>query len=544
MSLYKELYGSNNWNGTAVAFILLMGAIGAITPVALGVDRPNPLGSIKSTCQRKGRYLPLNNNSTDRTNIDIVKNNIDVHNMEDVENDLTFDTTSESESKTGNSCLLQSNLQSRESINQSIAECEINRNKDIYSLSADTSLFLLISGAISIVSLILFLVTWSVMPSIGMLGLFFASWQCISAIILTQLAQYLTTVTVTLTNYNQIHSIKQQESKSWGGAENIIVEDVTHNQLNPFYSKIMKCQESDFHNNSDIQIKSHINIYDNDDDNNDNINVHIVGVRGVGGNIISSSLSLCKEIYKDGIKDEMIVTNSGNGHNNMTEVTDVCIKNCEKKINLHTKNELLKKNSFSSDKCKDDDYPTSRGIHTVLESDGTLGPESINNGMTEDLRKTNEMDSERNRNSMMFELKGDFDDNNENENKNEDEDDKDEYKDGDKDRDDGGIRCRKEEGEEDAMITSPFSLAIVAIVGMSVLLQGFLQGMFFTYFGLPLRLAFSILLIIYVLSTLLFVLGCVARVRGQECFNKSYLSITSMIFMPPSDDDDDEIDAL
>ena len=97
---------------------------------------------------------------------------------------------------------------------------------------------------------------------------------------------------------------------------------------------------------------------------------------------------------------------------------------------------------------------------------------------------------------------------------------------------------REDQEEDYAMITSPFSLAIVAIVGMSVL-----QGMFFPYFGLPLHLAFSILLIIYVLSTLLFVLGCVARVRGQECFNRSYLSITSMIFMPPNDNDD-EIDVL
>ena len=414
MSLYKELYGSNNWNGTAVAFILLMGAIGAITPVALGVNRPNPLGSIKSTYQRKGRYLPLplNHNSTDRTNIDIVSNSIDVHSMEDAEKDLALDTTSKSESKIGNSFLFQNNLQSPKSVNQFIAECEMNRNKEIYCLSANTSLLLFTAGAISIASLTLFLLSWSAIPSIGMLGLFFASWQCISAIILTQLAQYLTSltaaVTVTVTSDNQMHSKNQQESESWVGAENIIVEDVIHNQLNPFYNETNKCQETESQSISDIQIKSNMNMNINDSDNNDDdINDRTVGVKDLIVKTINLSQSLCK---------------GG------------------------------------------------------------------------------------------------------------DEDDKD--RDGGRHGDDEAIRCREEEEEgegevegegeededeeEDAMKTSPFSLAVVAIVGMSVLLQGFLQGMFFTYFGLPLRSAFSILLIIYVLSTLLFVLGCVARVRGQE----------------------------
>ena len=519
MSLYKELYGSNNWNGTAVAFILLMGAVGAITPVALGADRPNPLGSITSTYQRKGRYspLPLNHNSTDRPNIDIVSNSIDVHSMEDAENDLTLDTTSKSESKIGNSFLFQNNLQSPKSINQSIAECEMKRNKEIYCLSDNTSLLLLIAGAISIVSLILFLLTWSAIPSIGMLGLFFASWQCISAIILTQLAHYLTsltvTITVTVTDDNQMHSKNQKESKSWVGAENIIVEDVIHNQLNSLYNETRKCHETESQSISDIRIKSHMNINNNDNDNNDdndndngNINDITVGVNDLVVISISSSQSLCEETCKDGIKDETIVSN----HDNMTDVTDVCSKHCEKKINFYAKNDHIKKNNFSFDECEDDDYSTSRGIYTVLESVGIKGPESMNNDMTEDSRKV--MDRERKKNSV---TKGSFEDDDEDEDGAEDGGgDEDGDGGGGVDGDDEGIRCREE--EEDAMMTSPFSLAIVAIVGMSVLLQGFLQGMFFTYFGLPLHSAFSIILIIYVLSSLLFVLGCVARVWGQE----------------------------
>lgn len=60
-----------------------------------------------------------------------------------------------------------------------------------YYLSINITLLLLMLGALSVLSLLFFLLSWSVVPSISMLALFFAAWQCISAVFFVQLALFL-----------------------------------------------------------------------------------------------------------------------------------------------------------------------------------------------------------------------------------------------------------------------------------------------------------------------------------------------------------------
>ena len=133
MSIFKELNGSNNWNGTAIAYILLMGAAGAIAPIALG-GRLNALGSVKSTNQHESPYTSVDHNYDGKINIVDDKKSTALHDIEDADN-------SDGESKMGNHNTQECSIPSPESTDQSTEVLE--HQKQIYSISLEVYFFTL-----------------------------------------------------------------------------------------------------------------------------------------------------------------------------------------------------------------------------------------------------------------------------------------------------------------------------------------------------------------------------------------------------------------
>jgi hypothetical protein len=459
VSIYKELNGSNNWNGTAIAYILLMGAAGAIAPIALG-GRLNALGSVKSTNQHDGPYTSVDHNSDGKINTGDDKKSTALNGIEDADN-------SDGESKMGNHNTLESNIPSPESTDQSNEDME--HQKQTYCISLEVYFFLSIAGAVSIGSLWIFILSWSVIPSVAMLGFFFSSWQFVSVIILTQLAQCLMTVT----------SIDQKR-----GMKSDVTDDVTECPLNSYRTVTRRSQETVSHSITGNHSYKNLNTNTDEDTN-------------------SAQNSMQNKILKRSSKEvalengrEVVHTATDSNAENMIKRKDSHSNNHEGRIRMRSNNESQKKN-FGLSEDEDDD--TAVSIRTEMEYDGIKGSKSPSNVHEEDESsswKVVDLNSEK------------MDERNE---------------------DEEGLKS-----SELSAVKSPFSLAIVTIVGLSVLLQGILQGVFFSFLALPLRAACSMLLFIYILSTILFALGCLGQVLGPGYFERSYLTVTSMMLREPN----------
>jgi hypothetical protein len=459
VSIYKELNGSNNWNGTAIAYILLMGAAGAIAPIALG-GRLNALGSVKSTNQHESPYTSVDHKSDGKINTEIDMKSSALNDIEDADN-------SDGESKMGNHNMLESDVPSPESTDQ--ANREMEHQKEIYSISLEVYFFLSIAGAVSIGSLWIFILSWSVIPSVAMLGFFFASWQFVSVIILTQLAQCLMTVT----------SIDQKS-----GMKSDVTDDVTECPLNSYRTVTRRGQETASHSITGNHSYKNVNTHTDDDTNS----VH----SSVQNKILKRS---SKELALENGGEEVQTTTDSNAEN-MMKRKNSHDNNHEGRVRMSSNHSPQKKN-FGLSEDEDDD--TAVSIRTEVEYDGIKGLKSPNNNPEMDESaswKIVDLNSEK------------MDERNEHEE---------------------GFKS-----SELSAVKSPFSLAIVTIVGLSVLLQGILQGVFFSYLSLPLRAACSMLLFFYILSTILFALGCLGQVLGPGYFERSYLTVTSMILREPN----------
>ena len=461
MSIYKELNGSNNWNGTAIAYILLMGAAGAIAPIALG-GRLNTLGSLKSTNQHEGPYTPGDHSYDWKINAEYDKRSTALHDIEDADNASMRDN-SDGESKMGNHNMLASNLPVPESTDQSTEK--LDYQNQTYSISLEVYFSLSIAGAVSIGSLWIFILSWSVIPSVAMLGFFFLSWQFISVIILTQLAQCLMAVT----------SIDIKP-----GMKSDVTDDVIECPLNSYRSVTRRGQETVSHSITGNHSYKNVNTTTDEDTK-------------------SVQNKSSKRSQKEGALEnsrEVLQTTTDSNAENVIKRNNSHNNNHEGRIRMSSNNSSQKKN-FGLSEEEDDD--TAGSIHTDVEYDGMKGSKSANNNPEED-----ESTSWKVMDLTSGELDG---------------------------------RHEDEEGfksSEISTVKSPFSLAIVTIVGLSVLLQGILQAVFFSFLGLPLRAACSMLLFFYILSPILFALGCLGQVLGPGYFEKSYLTVTSMILREPS----------
>lgn len=461
MSIFKELNGSNNWNGTAIAYILLMGAAGAIAPIALG-GRLNALGSVKSTNQHESPYTSVDHNYDGKINIVDDKKSTALHDIEDADN-------SDGESKMGNHNTQECSIPSPESTDQSTEVLE--HQKQIYSISLEVYFFLSIAGAVSIGSLWVFIVSWSVIPSVAMLGFFFSSWQFISVIILTQLAQCLMTVT----------SIDQKL-----GMRSDVTDDVTECPLNSYRTVTRRGQETVSHSTTGNHSYKNVNTHTDDDTNSVQ---HSIQNKILKGSSKEGALENGREIVQ---------TTTDSNAENMVKRKDSRDNNHEGRIRMSSNNVSQKKN-FGLSEDEDDD--TAVSIRTEMEYDGIKGSKSANNH--------NVPEEDESTSWKVVDLKSEEMD--------------------ERHEDEEGMK-----GDERSTVKSPFSLAIVTIVGLSVLLQGILQGVFFSYLALPLRAACSMLLFFYILSTILFALGCLGQVLGPGYFERSYLTVTSMILREPN----------
>ena len=465
MSIYKELNGSNNWNGTAIAYILLMGAAGAIAPIALG-GHLNALGSVKLTNQHGGPYTPVDHSYNGKINTENDRKCTALHDIEDADKASMRDN-SDGESKTGNHNMSESNLPVPEPTDQSNEE--LDHKKQTYSISLEVYFFLSIAGAVSIGSLWIFILSWSVVPSVAMLGFFFLSWQFVSVIILTQLAQCLMTVT----------SI---DLKS--GIKSDVTDDVTECPLNSYRTVTRRGQETVSH--SITCNHSYKNVNTNTDD--DTKSVH----SSMQNKILKRS---SKEVALENSR-EVVQTTTDSNAENVIKRKDSHNNNHEGRIRMSSNNGSQKKN-FGLSEDEDDD--TAVSIHTEVEYDGMKGSKFPNNNPEEDESTSWKVVD---LNSVKMDKRHE---------------------------DEEGFKST-----ELSTVKSPFSLAIVTIVGLSVLLQGILQGVFFSFLGLPLRAACSMLLFFYILSTILFALGCLGQALGPGYFERSYLTVTSMMLREPN----------
>lgn len=167
--MYDELNGSNKWNGSALGFMLLLGAAGAMVPVWLGVGQVDLEKSKDLADSHQYPRRQLNG-----------------------QDDLVHIVSSLSSSDTDRNS-------ERDEAEDTVGLRDHNSSSPGRMISSkDTSLLLLLLflGLISNLTLLLSLLFWKLIPSIAMLGLYFAAWQCISAIFFTQLALSLKRVAV------------------------------------------------------------------------------------------------------------------------------------------------------------------------------------------------------------------------------------------------------------------------------------------------------------------------------------------------------------
>jgi hypothetical protein len=151
--VYAELNnGSNAWNGSVLAVMLLAGTIGALLPTWLkhDVDTEHKEGANKASAPSK-----------QETSMD---NSADVP-----------------AGALGSSRLLSDNSNSTDSGQQ---------QSGVYTATSEfvVGMRITIAGVLSCVSLLLFVLSWQVVASVSFLALFFATWQYINVVCFARLA--------------------------------------------------------------------------------------------------------------------------------------------------------------------------------------------------------------------------------------------------------------------------------------------------------------------------------------------------------------------
>jgi Reduced folate carrier len=189
VSIYYELNGSNDWNGTAIACILILGAGGAMAPVWMRVNKWDIQGA-DASLQRDEPHSYSHSRSqwsqgsreqgpwgaTPSRGVGSVKRGTRTTDQPPLEAETEKETEVEVEVEAENKSPSLSSYAATEV--QSVS----------YHLSVSISVLLMVSGVLSALFLLLFVLSWSLAPSIFMLALFFAAWQCVTAVFFVQLA--------------------------------------------------------------------------------------------------------------------------------------------------------------------------------------------------------------------------------------------------------------------------------------------------------------------------------------------------------------------
>jgi hypothetical protein len=181
VAVYAELNnGSNAWNGSVLAVMLLAGTIGALLPTWLkhDVDTEHKAGSNKTSAPGK-----------QATNLD-----------------------SSSDVPTGaqdSSHLLSDNY----------ITADVEQPPRVYKATSEfvVGMRITVAGVLSCVSLLLFVLSWQVVASVSFLALFFATWQYINVVCFARLA-----LALKLAQLEQRHAHMRDMTESTDGeaAEN------------------------------------------------------------------------------------------------------------------------------------------------------------------------------------------------------------------------------------------------------------------------------------------------------------------------------------
>lgn len=187
VSIFNELNGSNDYNGTAIACILILGAGGALAPVWMGVSKWDTQAAETSMlCDESHSHSESQSHWSPGGSEQAPWGGIPCREVERVEagtSDIPLDHPSDSDHPPLDT------VTETENKSPSLLLCPFNRSQCVsYHLSTSVTVLLIILGVLSALSLLLFLLSWSVLPSISMLALFFAAWQCITAVFFVQLA--------------------------------------------------------------------------------------------------------------------------------------------------------------------------------------------------------------------------------------------------------------------------------------------------------------------------------------------------------------------
>ena len=563
MSVFKELNGNDNWNGTALASMLLLGAVGAMIPLWLGVDKWD-LSGIESVINKKishSVFIPtdvfrpkrsknlsinisnVNNSKKDFTNRDeVLSLNIDIMKDEcaksiniDSKNETTDDENylgimsenkidddnnklnsvlSKSSSSSLSSLIIPSRpylsslpplsetssvsafLPPSSSSSQYSSSSSSSSSPDStkFSIPLGTILLILLAGLFSVISLFFFLFFWSLLPSVLMLGLFFSSWQCVTVILFTQLALSLKRLTAKEKEFNlckkssirwnqrsmnnecyedikeeleeeEIKEDEKEEDEDEGKNVNI---SITINPL-PQHEYLILSQKSHKHlNESQLkEISSGVNMGERDSPN---------------GNLGPSSA------------DDFFIDNSRPFSDNSRPFSDNNRPYSDNSMLISDNDRPLSDDSrpFSnySRPFSDNSRPFSDNSRPFSDNSRPFGDHSIlfgdNDRAISDIEKV--LDEENMESGTI-----NFD-----------------------------YRVDKKKGKKHDVKTSPpYSLAVVAVIGASAILQSVYQALLFSILELPLRSGCTVLVLVHTFFTILFALPSLYQIRQMLVNSKT-----------------------
>jgi len=162
VAIYAELNGSNEWNGSVLAIMLVAGTIGALLPTWLKHDTEVVATSQGTTTSTTDSVHCVDDNTVEATTT--------IHtDISDATSTTRLDTTP------GTTTAPLSTTTTDPATFTATSEFTVGTR-------------ITIAGILSCVNLLLFVLTWEVVASVAFLALFFATWQYINVVTFARLA--------------------------------------------------------------------------------------------------------------------------------------------------------------------------------------------------------------------------------------------------------------------------------------------------------------------------------------------------------------------
>ncbi len=155
MAIYAELNGSNEWNGSVLAIMLVAGTVGALLPTWLKHDT---------------EVVATSTETSDTSTTDSMRS--------------VYDNTKESTST------VHTDTSDSTSTPAAAAASSTTTSPTTFTATSEFTVGtrITIAGILSCVNLLLFVLTWEVVASVAFLALFFATWQYINVVTFARLA--------------------------------------------------------------------------------------------------------------------------------------------------------------------------------------------------------------------------------------------------------------------------------------------------------------------------------------------------------------------